>query len=190
MRKLGKRKPKPLPAWFADKDGIVFRSPAKNTDHPPDLFVSANDRIQFALLCQIGKVHSVFRQSIKILVCSFAGHSRACADLHADVFQFLVVASSGLQCLLYPAVLANSQQKVVDCQMSILCDSNRNQYYFQCRFPPASEGAVWAALGCSRLLNGLNMQKMLSLILQNVAGVEQCTAITGFAGSSSRSLLL
>ena len=46
-------------ARLADQDGVVLRPPGQHLDHPPDLLVPADHRVQLPLLRQVGEVPAV-----------------------------------------------------------------------------------------------------------------------------------
>ena len=43
-------------AGFTDKAGVVFSAPAKNLDNPVNLFLTADNGVDFALLCKLSQI--------------------------------------------------------------------------------------------------------------------------------------
>ena len=74
-------------AGFPDEDRVILRSPGKDLQHPADLFVTTDDRIEFSGTGKIIQVPGVFIQGIVGLFSVLAVHRRAFPQLADGSFQ-------------------------------------------------------------------------------------------------------
>ena len=67
-------------AGLADEDGVVLRAAGEHLDHAPDLVVSADDRVELALLRERGQVAPVALERLVFALGVLIGDSLAAAD--------------------------------------------------------------------------------------------------------------
>ena len=68
-------------ARFADKDRVVLGATAKNLQHTADFVVTADDRVEFAALCQLVEVASILAQGVESILGGLAAHLAAFAEV-------------------------------------------------------------------------------------------------------------
>ena len=71
-------------AWFADENGVVFGASRKDLDHASNLFIAANDRVEFVLGCLRDEIDPIFLQSLELTFGVLVSDARAASnDLQA-----------------------------------------------------------------------------------------------------------
>ena len=68
-------------AGLADEDGVVLRPPGQHLDHPPDLLVAADDRVELPGPGGLGQVTAVALQRLVLLLGVLAGDPVAAPHL-------------------------------------------------------------------------------------------------------------
>ena len=68
-------------AGLADQDGVVLRPAREHLDHAPDLLVAADDRVELALLGELGQVAAELLERLVGALGVLRGDSLAAADL-------------------------------------------------------------------------------------------------------------
>src|SRR5207237_2036693 len=67
-------------AGLADQDRVVLRPPREHLDHAPDLLVAADDRVELALLGELGQVTPELLERLVRPFGILRGHALAAAD--------------------------------------------------------------------------------------------------------------
>src|SRR5439155_13356133 len=67
-------------AGIADQDRVVLRPPREHLDHSPNLFVAADDRVELALLGELGQVAPELLERLVGTFGILRGHALPAAD--------------------------------------------------------------------------------------------------------------